>query len=105
MNLYSKTKWAFTLVLAFLVTGCAFGSGNLQILPSNTSLAVNQSLAFQVTGGTPPYQFQDNGVGAIDNSGNYQAGAIVGQAQIQVSDTTGSTAYATVTVVQSLNTF
>ena len=54
---------------------------------------------FNVSGGTPPYQFQLNGVGAISSTGNYQAGSSAGTGTIQVMDSAGLTGTATVNVV------
>jgi hypothetical protein len=58
-------------------------------------------MAFQVSGGTPPYQFQSTGAGTIDSSGNFQASSTAGQAQIIVSDANGNQGSASVSVVQA----
>lgn len=72
----------------------------LQVIPSSTSVSLNQTMSFQATGGAPPYTYQVNGVGTIDGSGNYQAGPSPGQAEIQVTDANAESAYAMVSVVQ-----
>jgi hypothetical protein len=97
-------RLSVAVVLYLALPACTpgmFSLGGLQVFPSSTTVSVDQGLSFQVTGGTPPYQFQVSGVGMIDPNGNYQAGSTPGQAQVQVVDTNNNTGTATVSVVQS----
>ena len=104
----------FYLVFMGLLTGCTQGqffgmsigttSALPQIEPSSTTLNTGQSLSFQVSGGTPPYQFQLSGVGSLNSAGYYLAGNTTGQAQIQVTDASSNMTTATVSVVQAGST-
>jgi len=103
--------FSFSALAAAGVTGCTLGplssltgSGGLQVYPSSTTVGVNQTMAFQVSGGTPPYTFQDYGLGSVSSSGAYQAGASTGQSQIQVTDSAGNSASAAVSIVQQAST-
>jgi hypothetical protein len=73
----------------------------IQIVPSSTTVGLNQGLSFQISGGTPPYQFSDSGVGSVSSSGYYEAGASTGQAQVYVTDANGNTGSATISVVSA----
>jgi hypothetical protein len=109
MTTQKRTTWLLFFTLsALMVSGCSLfpmSSATPLLMPSSTSVSTGQSLSFQVSGGTPPYQFQVNGVGSIDNSGNFQAGSSTGQAQIEVSDANGNQGSATVSVIQAGSTY
>jgi hypothetical protein len=105
MNSQHCLRQFLILGLSMLATSCANMFGNttatspLQLVPSSTTVGVNQSMAFQIIGGTPPYSFSDAGVGSVDSSGNYNSGGSSGNAQVNVTDANGNSAYASVSVV------
>jgi hypothetical protein len=102
----TKNLSSFSLItLTLLLSGCSLMSltnpATPEVTPSSTTVSTGQNMTFQVYGGTPPYQYQSNGVGTIDSSGNYQSGTGTGQSQIIVTDANGATGSANVSVVQS----
>jgi hypothetical protein len=113
-TIHLKKLPSFMFVVILVVsTGCTLdqlgasydSSGGLQVYPSSTTLGLNQDMSLQVTGGTPPYQYQVSGTGSIDQNGNFQAGSVPGQAQITVSDATGLTVSSSVNIVQTSSNY
>ncbi len=71
----------------------------LGISPSAATLEVNATQTFAATNGTPPFTFLAT-LGTIDPAtGAYTAPAALGSATVQVTDQTGATASAAVTIV------
>lgn len=85
---------------SFATTSMASTASGVQINPSVQTVQEGGQFQFSATGGLPPYTFSVvSGEGSIDSStGVYSAPGNPGSAQISVQDSTGSTAYATVTV-------
>lgn len=72
----------------------------LAISPSSASLAINTTVAFSGINGTPPYTFSvTSGTGSINSStGVYTAPSTSGTAVVQVADSFGATATASVSI-------
>ncbi len=76
----------------------------MSISPTSSTIAVNNTQTFSVTGGTGPYTFSRVvGTGTINAStGVYTAPVTSGSATVRVTDSLGATADATVTVNAAL---
>lgn len=77
---------------------------DLQVSPISRIIGTNKKFSFSTVGGSAPYQYTIvNGSGSIDQtSGEYTAPSVASQATIKVSDSNGSSQFATVTTVDSL---
>lgn len=106
------TLGALPIVSLTFVLGCnLFGSERLvlplSVSPSETTVTVGGQVQFEATGGSPPYVFSvavNRVVGTIDSSlGLYTAPSESTYNQILVTDATGNSVTATVTVNSSLS--
>lgn len=75
-------------------------AATLAITPTSSSVALNGTLQYSASGGTPPYTFYRVGsVGSINaSSGLYTAGSISGTIQIEVVDSLSNTTLTSLTV-------
>jgi len=117
MNWNSKPRIFAVLILASIalalsLSGCkdfSFFSelgikGGLNISPSEVTVAVNSSVTFSASGGNPPYTYGiAGGAGSIDAAtGVYTAAAAAGSDIVVVTDSTGQSGTAAVTVMSTL---
>ena len=101
------------LVAALLVSGCddfvfrtllegengAAYAGSLSISPKAVSLNTGGTVTFNATGGSGVYAFSAQAPGTIDPStGAYTAPGVAGTYTATVTDTTGTSSQATITV-------
>ena len=117
MSLNPKPRIFALLILAFvavtlLLSGCkdfSFFSelgikGGLNISPSEVTVPVNSSVTFTASGGNPPYTYGlAGGTGSIDAAtGVYTAPAAASNDVVVVTDSTGQSGTASVTVASTL---
>ncbi len=119
MNRKTKPGIFAVLILAVLALALSLSSckdfsffselgikGGLRISPSEVTITVNSSVTFTASGGTPPYTFgiaSGAGSGSIDAAtGVYTAPAAAGSDTVAVTDSSGQSGTASVTVVNGL---
>jgi PKD repeat protein len=78
-------------------------AGPVGISPSFSNVAVNQTLTFTATDGVPPYTYtltsNESGGTLEASTGFYQAGCSTGSDVVQVEDSAGTTATATINII------
>ncbi|MCK5736013.1 MAG: hypothetical protein KAH21_06015, partial [Spirochaetaceae bacterium] len=80
----------------------------LVIIPQTVSVPANNNVAFSASGGTAPFSFiMESGTGSIDTGGFYTASGSTGIDKVRVTDNSGNSRIATVTITapQPLNIF
>ncbi|HUX21978.1 MAG TPA: fibronectin type III domain-containing protein [Spirochaetia bacterium] len=117
VSLPGRLRVALIALLAVLLAGCdqfslyekfqsvtatrqSEGSETLAISPASVLTPTNTTVTFSASGGTPPYQYTvSDGTGFVDQpTGLYHAPGSPGSATVEVSDSLGQTATASVTV-------
>lgn len=85
---------------AFPTVSMASTGSGVQINPTVEALSAGAQVQFSASGGTPPYSYAiSSGGGSIDpSSGLYTAPESTGTAEVSVSDATGISSSATVTI-------
>lgn len=117
MNRMSKPRIFAVLILTFIALALSLSSckdfsffselgikGGLSINPSEITVAVNSSVTFTAAGGNPPYTYGlVSGTGSIDAAtGAYTAPAAASNDIVVVTDSTGQSGTAAVTVAPNL---
>ena len=117
MNRKTKPRIFVVLILAFIALALSLSSckdfsffselgikGGLNISPSEVTVTVDSSVTFTAAGGNPPYTYGiTGGTGCIDAAtGVYTAPAAASNDVVVVTDSTGQSGTASVTVVSTL---
>jgi hypothetical protein len=97
----TDTEEAVAELTIAVVTGT--NSSGLTLIPSSNSVAVNGTISFSASGGTPAYSFAIiSGGGTIGStSGIFTAPSSTGPVEVQVTDSLGAKASSTISVTST----